>query len=573
MMHLQLRYTILVISIGMLLGGAALGASTQAGFGVVSVVETDFLAGDGALIHSTLQTPTYASAANRLPGVLVIHGSLQSKEWLMAFGIELARRGFVVLTIDANGHGNSDKGTSGGTAALEYLAALSTVDASQIGIVGHSMGGGIALRAINESSTVVNALVLVGSGVGRYSNTTYPRNLMVAVGDFDSLSAYPSNTTLLSSVFGVPQPQPGVLYGDFGTGSARKLVLSDTNHLFETIDPVIISATIEWMKDSLKGGVEDSHWTPSSQTIYGWWLLGGLVSTAGAVLSVFPLLTILIRTKWFGQLRREPEYVNAASRRQYLRAGTLYGLISVIGFYPLLAVGTMVQLVVPFPQYQGLPVLFWIAGTAVISLLALPVILRDREEPGRVWRELREVVPGQKDGMRPILMTFLLALTVVAWLYAWTLIVDLSTSLDLRCFLPGMNDLTLSRALIAPIYAAVFFLYFLVEGMWLMGAMRTRARTGWIQGQLAWSVEAVFIKCIPFALLILLEFGGGLLLSVAIVPGIAGYSFLFFYAFLPWFAVSSVLTVWCYRETGSYYLAAMVNAMLFGWLMATILAF
>ena len=62
----------------------------------------------------------------------------------MAFGIELARRGFVVLTIDANGHGNSDPGTGSGAAALDYITSLDYVDSTQIGLIGHSMGGGIS---------------------------------------------------------------------------------------------------------------------------------------------------------------------------------------------------------------------------------------------------------------------------------------------------------------------------------------------------------------------------------------------------------------------------------------------
>ena len=91
--------------------GTIMAATVQSGFGSITVTEVDFQATDGSMIHSTLQRPNYATDTDPLPGVVVIHGSLQNKEWLMAFGIELARRGFVVLTIDANGHGNSEAGS------------------------------------------------------------------------------------------------------------------------------------------------------------------------------------------------------------------------------------------------------------------------------------------------------------------------------------------------------------------------------------------------------------------------------------------------------------------------------
>ena len=180
------RYLVLIMSIALLLSGVAVSSSVQSNFGLVLVTEVDFSAADGSNIHSTLQRPTYATDSNPLPGVVVIHGSLQNKEWLMAFGIELARRGFVVLTIDANGHGNSDVGTGSGTAALEYIASLDFVNSSSLGLIGHSMGGGIAWSAIRDSSIQVNALVLVGSWAST-ANATYPNNLLVTVGSFDSL--------------------------------------------------------------------------------------------------------------------------------------------------------------------------------------------------------------------------------------------------------------------------------------------------------------------------------------------------------------------------------------------------
>ena len=122
------RYLVLVLGIIVMLSGVMLSSSVQSGFGSVAVSEVGFLAEDASYIHGTLQRPVYATDTDPLQGVVVIHGSLQNKEWLMAFGIELARRGFVVLTIDANGHGNSLPGTGSGTAALGYMASLDYVD-------------------------------------------------------------------------------------------------------------------------------------------------------------------------------------------------------------------------------------------------------------------------------------------------------------------------------------------------------------------------------------------------------------------------------------------------------------
>ncbi|MHA2192918.1 MAG: hypothetical protein ACXAAR_05775, partial [Candidatus Thorarchaeota archaeon] len=86
MRRLRPRYLVLILSILMLLSGVTLAASVQSAFGTVIVSEVDLTDADGAAIHTTLQKPVYATAADPLPGVVVIHGSLQNKEWLMAFG-------------------------------------------------------------------------------------------------------------------------------------------------------------------------------------------------------------------------------------------------------------------------------------------------------------------------------------------------------------------------------------------------------------------------------------------------------------------------------------------------------
>ncbi|MFW9979561.1 MAG: dienelactone hydrolase family protein [Candidatus Thorarchaeota archaeon] len=556
----RFRYIFLIISIVMMLSGVALAGSTQNGVGTVTVTEVDYQATDGSNIHATLQQPVYATSSDPLPGVIIYHGSLQNKEWLMAFGIELARRGFVVLTPDANGHGNSDDGSGSGSASLEFLASLEYVDTSAIGLVGHSMGGGTAWQAMSDTSIDVKAVVLVGSWIRSDWNATYPSNLLVTVGDFDSLFSG-RDVTMLDDIFNTTSVADGVLYGDFDSGTARKYVLAKTNHLFETIDPEIVSETVEWMKDSLKGGVEDAHWIPSSNLVYSWWLVGGFLATLGAVLTIFPLITILLDTSLFVSLKKKVSQDDQTEEIQtkgpFTKWGLIYSIVPPLTFFPLLLVGTFI----PFPQSYGGAISLWFLGTGLILFLLLRIAIKGKM-----------TFSFSKDTSL-LLRTFALALIVILWLYGWTLLVDLGFALDFRCFLPGMNDLTFARALFVPIYAVVFFIYFLVDSMWLMGPLRPHDVEPWYKGLTIWSIKSVLIKCYPFAILIGYEYGLGFLLGFPVVPGMIGYSFLFFYAFAPWFAVSAVISVYCYRSTNKYYLGPFLKALLFAWMLATILAF
>ena len=561
------RYVILILSVVLILTGTATASVIQGGLGSVAVTEVDFRAADGSNIHSTLQRPTYATNSVPLPAVVVIHGIIQSKEWLMAFGIELARRGFVVLTIDANGHGDSDPGTGAGTAALEFLTTLDYVNASSIGIIGHSMGGGIAWTAIQNSTVAVNALVIVGSPVIDTANTTYPRNMLVAVGEFDSLVRYSTNRTGLQESFGRTDIEAGTVYGDFRNGTARELFIARTNHLFETVNPEIASESVEWMKDTLKGGSEDAHWLQKTDLIYPCWLVGGFLSLLGALLSVFPLLAIVIDLPAFSGLKHESNTGNPASSKSYVIRGLVYGAIGLGTFFPLLAIGALAEGVIHPLQSFGLAVSTWILGSALIAALVLWRFPRS----GVSLKSLVSIDGGSEVPLRKLVRTLLLALSVTVWLYAWTLLVDLGFALDIRCFLPGFNDLTPARALVAPLYFVVFFVYFLVDGFWLMGVLRTGAKQTWGRTQLDWTIRAMFIKCIPYLSIVILEYGFGLITGMPIIVGYAGFSLLFFYAFTPYFATSAVVTVWGYHLTDHYYLGAAVNAMLFAWVLAAAL--
>jgi hypothetical protein len=93
--------------------------------------------------------PKDASESNPLPAVVLTHGYLNNRELQMPFAVELARRGFIVLAVDREGHGNyENSGTTGAMMATnglydsaKYLYNLPEVDKSELGISGHSMGG------------------------------------------------------------------------------------------------------------------------------------------------------------------------------------------------------------------------------------------------------------------------------------------------------------------------------------------------------------------------------------------------------------------------------------------------
>lgn len=87
----------------------------QSDFGNIKVesgyIETEILdSGEKVNIGFKIYVPKQASAENKLPAVLCLHGYQNDHETSAAYALELARRGVVALCIDEYGHGSTNAG-------------------------------------------------------------------------------------------------------------------------------------------------------------------------------------------------------------------------------------------------------------------------------------------------------------------------------------------------------------------------------------------------------------------------------------------------------------------------------
>ncbi len=129
---------------------------------------------DGLIISGTLYG---AESVGAKPAILLLHGSTPQGRKLGMYrlmGQELAALGYVVLTIDQRGFGQSDNPPDVGNVesfdfvgdvknGLELLASLPSVDGEQIFLIGHSFGGDVALTAVTANAPV-KKLIIIGPG-------------------------------------------------------------------------------------------------------------------------------------------------------------------------------------------------------------------------------------------------------------------------------------------------------------------------------------------------------------------------------------------------------------------------
>lgn len=111
------------------------------------------------------------------PGVLLVHGSTPQGSNLGMYrliGQELAALGYIVLSIDLRGYGQSDDPEDINDAlsfefthdiynSISYLTSLSQVDKNQIYAIGHSFGGDTVISSVKNDSRV-NKMIIIGPG-------------------------------------------------------------------------------------------------------------------------------------------------------------------------------------------------------------------------------------------------------------------------------------------------------------------------------------------------------------------------------------------------------------------------
>lgn len=153
----------------------ALSAGLLRDWGKVSITDVQLETANGNKVAARVYKPDSATAENPAPAVVFTHGLTVNKESYAQYGMELSRRGYVVILPDMLNHGDSEiagpetyfapytvSDAYGAYACVRYVKTLDYVDQAQIGVAGHSAGGQASNNIIRldnaEETPVVSAI-------------------------------------------------------------------------------------------------------------------------------------------------------------------------------------------------------------------------------------------------------------------------------------------------------------------------------------------------------------------------------------------------------------------------------
>ena len=189
------RWSLAIAGLILILAGGLLAHLTQTAGGI-RIQDVRFKGAKGNTMSALLYIPPNATAQTPAPGILAVHGYINSRETQDGFAIEFARRGYVVLALDQTGHGYSDPPAFangfGGPDGLAHLRSLDIVDKNNIGLEGHSMGGWTVLAAATAMPNDYKSMVLEGSSTGKPfaadGTPSWPRNVALVFAQYEEFS-------------------------------------------------------------------------------------------------------------------------------------------------------------------------------------------------------------------------------------------------------------------------------------------------------------------------------------------------------------------------------------------------
>jgi hypothetical protein len=582
-----------LICVAVMVGSVVLASLVQRDFGRVEVTNVIYDNYNGIPVRAKLLRPVDATEENPMPGVVHIHGYQNNRETGDAYCIELARRGFVVLNIDAIGRGNSgmpndpkdskfDK-TYGGLTSLKVLRSIPFVDPEWVGMLGHSLGAEMAYQvALGDSG--VNGLVISGFAYTLAASNTKPKNMLMIIGRWDEFRQRMTGTRDIEKewmstaqtrqVIPVAKPQIGVTYGDFAQGTARRVYVPRTIHFMESHDRGSISEMLEWMRKTLRP--PEQWWIDSTDQTWAIKEWATLVAMLACFASLVPLGRIFLGMKFFKPIQGAASGAYTCSTRSYFKLSGINGLLMWL-YLPLIFVlfGVHVYLVPIdgiFPMMMVNGVVWWFFWINVIGFFIFRRwFRRESQKKGLTWADTgvsyREVGFGLDGGK--IAKTILLALILFGFAYFSEHLLEKIFIVDFRFLFPFASDLTVERAWLCLRYFPFILVGFVFMGIFLHGQLRRPAKDGRLATWISWSFWNLIAMVMPVILFLMIQYVP--LLTTGYIP-LVGPGGMFVSFVLNLFHIIGVLIIvvplstWFFQLTGKIYLGALLNALIVTWM-------
>ncbi len=534
---------LLYIALTLVLLGNIGGYLVQTNLGKIDVNSLKIPTEDGQWITADLFRPVTATEKTPAPVVVVCPGFERSKETMTAYSIELARRGFVVITIDPYSQGASSSTyqrrstTTEGNGVIpmvEYIydtPNINYIDRSRIGAVGYSAGGNAVLqsaarfgerlakalkqaqransdggkeitdaeRARARSFNKIAAIFVGGYVLSMTDETIQPIDANVGMdyayydeGAFRNEKGHaimkdaPEALRLVNSIFPgdtLSSLELGKLYGDPAQRTLRVVYNTVMIHPLMTYDPTHIANVTAYFTTVF---AMEPPLAPFSQT---WPLkeLFGLISLVGGLLFLLPVTSLLLRLPLFSSLvHTVPPALPAPGKKGRQLFWITFAFSAIVACFLFVPLAQATATV--FPQASNRFLTWWfpqrINNAILLWAIANGVL-------GLLLFFLHYALFGKKNGVRPdmwglrtsikeLLRTFALAVTVLGSFYVMLFASYAVFHTDFRfTFIAAAASFPPKMLIVALEYIPLFFIFYLANSIRVNCGARFEGHKEW----------------------------------------------------------------------------------------------
>lgn len=569
---------LLGIAVVLVLIGGLIGYLAQTSGGTIEVRDVRFVGTNGLEMSALLYIPSGVNAENPAPGIVTIHGYINSRETQDGFAIEYARRGFVVLAADQTGHGYSDPPAFangfGGPDSLAYLRSLDIVDKDNVGLSGHSMGGWAVAIAAGVYPDDYKSILLAGSSTGTFGapdgTAEWPRNLGLIFSQWDEFAQlmWGANvapeivdTEKLQTLFGTDQTvNVGELYGSIEDGTARMLYMPRVTHPGDHLSSEAIGDAVAWFQQTLDGG---NDLDPGDQ-VWMWREIGGFIGLLGMILALFPLGALLLEVPFFKELAEPmPAFKGLKGGGWWIGAALLVVIPIVTYFWFQNQAGDWFPAGSFWPQNITTGLVTWALGNGLISLVLFYLWHRFMNKQAGGSTDTYGLTWEGKLVWRKIGKALLLALAIIVPAYGLLLLSASIFLVDFRLWVLAFKPMSSLQFGIMLAYLPFFGAFFLMLSTVLNGQLRRVDADGNPIG-LDWQmlINAVLLA-VGFVALLLIQYiplitGSTMPLAEPLLTIVA-------FQFVPLMIFVGLLLTFYFYKTGRIYTGAFLVAMLITW--------
>ncbi len=560
--------------------------------------------------HFRLFVPTSATAENPAPAIVCCHGGTNVLELQMPLYVELARRGYVVISMDMAGHGESSNAINGMTsnsngmlAAVEFLMSMPEVDPNNIGVTGHSFGNSscvntLAVLNTPDSTQRVKAWVdgdglrylasvtpdiaeglYLTIGVAKYGETNMPNGYAFLSGPTaqNLLGIFSPGFTGKEAVNGqwydasgpVDTPPAGT---PLDTDGGLKIVQYKGTHPMWHFSLPTTAIAINGFYESL-GVPAGRSLIPANKQIWPLEVCFELLGLLGFFLLLFPVVALLAETKLFSRIKRSypedkalPAFKNGRSALitvLTIAACMLFSYFSYAWLGKFNDTGPDGPSLFNANAYpaEGMATNFVALWTLLCGAFTLVMILlnygarwlfgkKDREKLGNPFGSLAV------DSVSQFLYTVLFAFVVVGILYIPVAIAGLVFKADFRICTLAVQVGSLRWLPTVLLRYLPLWLMFYVPYAAMNANTRFKDMPEWLS-----TLICALANGLPLTIFLIVQYSN-IFTKGTVMPynSMAG---LIAFTLIPVLAFAAVSSRYIYKKTGSAWAAGMINGLIF----------